>query len=147
LRSGHRDKGNTGCRNIDGIDVAARHELLQIDHLRAFNVERLQFFRGECDELAAFVFVSLDDLFFLYLLAGAGIMGPKRYSSCCAALILLAQLVISVEYRLRALSVISSLRQVREILRFFGWYGSRDLVQANGLRAGGRGRQVNRARH
>src|SRR5260370_36981704 len=26
---------------IDGIDIAARHELLQIDHLGAFDVERL----------------------------------------------------------------------------------------------------------
>jgi hypothetical protein len=62
LRSGHRDRGNRAIRieviravEIDGIDVAARHELLQIDHFRAFDVERLQFLGSECDELAALI--------------------------------------------------------------------------------------------
>jgi hypothetical protein len=33
---------------------------------------------GKRDELAALVFVTLDDLFFLYLLAGAGIVRPQE---------------------------------------------------------------------
>jgi hypothetical protein len=69
---------------IDGIDVAARHELLQIDHLRTFHVEGLQFLRHECDELAGFVFVTFDDLFFLHNLASAGIVRPQRDPSRCA---------------------------------------------------------------
>src|ERR1700730_18161903 len=54
---------------IDGIDIVRRHELLQIDHLRAFDIERLQLLGGEGDELAAGVFVSLDDLTLVDLLA------------------------------------------------------------------------------
>ena len=46
---------------IDGVDVAARHERFQIDHLRALDIERLQLLGGERDELAAIVFISLND--------------------------------------------------------------------------------------
>src|ERR1700730_12308884 len=47
---------------IGRIDLVTRHELLQIDHLRAFDIERLQLLGGEGDEFAAGVFVSLDDV-------------------------------------------------------------------------------------
>src|SRR5438270_146867 len=63
---------------IDGIDIIRRHELLQIDHLRAFDIERLQLLGGEGDEFAAGVFVSIYDLTLVDLLAGCGIMRPKR---------------------------------------------------------------------
>jgi hypothetical protein len=79
---------------IDGIDVVARHELLQIDDLRAFDVERLQFRWGKRDELAALVFVTLDDLSFLYLLAGAGIVRPQRDPGCRGGLIRLLVTII-----------------------------------------------------
>src|SRR6202023_3707770 len=63
---------------IDRIQVVPRNKLLEIDHLRAFDIERLQFLGGERDELAATVFVSFHDLAFVDLLAGSGIMRPKR---------------------------------------------------------------------
>src|SRR6516225_8010810 len=59
---------------IDGIDVAARHERFQIDHLRALDIERLQLLGGERDELAAIVFISLNDSRFLDRLARAWVM-------------------------------------------------------------------------
>jgi hypothetical protein len=74
---------------IDGIDVAARHELLQIDHVRAFDVERFQFLGGECNELAALVFVTLDDLFLLNLFAGSRIIRSKTDPGCRASVIFL----------------------------------------------------------
>jgi hypothetical protein len=49
----------------------------EVDHRGAFDVERLQFLEGERDELAATVFVSFDDLAFVDLLAGSGIMRPE----------------------------------------------------------------------
>jgi hypothetical protein len=39
--------------------------------------------------LAALIFVALDDLFLLYLRAGAGIVRAKTDPGCCAGLILL----------------------------------------------------------
>ena len=37
-----------------GIEIAPRHKLFGIDHLRAFDVERLQFLGGERDEMASY---------------------------------------------------------------------------------------------
>src|ERR1700730_14569495 len=48
------------------------------DYLLAFDIERLQLLGGEGDEFAAGVFVSLDDLTLVDLLASCGIMRPKR---------------------------------------------------------------------
>ena len=105
---------------IDEIDVAARHELLQIDHLRAFYVEGLQFLSGEGNELATLVFVTFDDLFFLDLLPSARIVRPQRDPSCCAGLILHFLVVTWVESRRRAVRAISSSHRVRKIVLFFG---------------------------
>jgi hypothetical protein len=66
------------------------HELLQIDDLRAFHVERLQFLWGKRDELAALVFVTFDDLFFLDLIPGARIVRPQRDPGSRGGLIVVA---------------------------------------------------------
>jgi hypothetical protein len=66
--------------------------------------------------LAALIFVALDDLFLLYLLAGAGIVRAKPDPSCCASLILLFRDITWGESR--------PCWSVREIL----WFGSRRHV-------------------
>jgi DNA polymerase (family 10) len=50
---------------------------LPCDHVRTFDVERLQLCRGEGDELPALVFVAFDDLVALYLPAGIAIDRPQ----------------------------------------------------------------------
>jgi hypothetical protein len=43
---------------VDGIEFTARHKLLQVDDLGAFDIQGLQLVCGERDELAALIFVS-----------------------------------------------------------------------------------------
>jgi hypothetical protein len=74
---------------------------LQIVHRGAFDVERLQFLGGERDELAATVFVSFDDLAFVDLLAGSGIMRPKRDASGSATLVRVRAAILCQEPRRR----------------------------------------------
>jgi hypothetical protein len=62
------------CRRAPSMSARS----LEIDHLRAFDVECLELLRGKGHEFAAAVFVSFDDLPPVDLLAGSGIMRPKR---------------------------------------------------------------------
>jgi len=63
---------------INGIDVATRHEALQIYDLSALDIERLQLLGGECNELAAAVFVSLDDFRLLDFFPGPWVVWTQR---------------------------------------------------------------------
>src|SRR3984893_12572707 len=73
----------------------------KIDHLRAFDIERLQLLGGEGDEFAAGVFVSLDHLTLVDLLASCGIMRPKRDPGGCGALVSIKAGIVDEEPRCR----------------------------------------------
>src|SRR5436190_2043258 len=72
---------------VDRVELAARDEHLQVNDLGALQIERFQLGWSEGDVSATLIFVSFDDLFFFYLLAGAGVVRPKHDPSCCAGLI------------------------------------------------------------
>src|SRR5438874_5955093 len=133
---------------IDGIDIIRRHELLQIDHLRAFDIERLQLLGGEGDEFAAGVFVSIYDLTLVDLLASCGIMRPKRDPGGGGALVSISTGIVDGEPRYRWRRTLSPSAQIRQVV--FVYIDRRwlpHLVQAKGFRACRRRRQIDRAGH
>jgi hypothetical protein len=91
LKGVHRDGAVgievVGAVEVNGINFAAWHKFLQVYNLGAFDIERLQLIRRERDELAALVFVALDDLLLLDFFAGARIVRAERDPCCRAALI------------------------------------------------------------
>jgi hypothetical protein len=62
-------------------------------------IERLQLLGGEGDEFAAGVFVSLDHLMLVDLLAGCGIMRPKRDPGGGGALVSIRAGIVCEELR------------------------------------------------
>jgi hypothetical protein len=65
------------------------------------STSRASSLRGEGNEFAELIFVSFDDLFPLDLLAGAGVVRPKRNPSCWPSLILLALVETRIKFRRR----------------------------------------------
>jgi hypothetical protein len=118
--------------------------------VRALDIERLQLFRREGDELAAFVFIAFAYLVAVDLLACMLIVRPKRDTGSSGGVFRL--LVCVVNQLRRPLADIVSSTRPGGLLVFLGLDrlgrpGSRDpdLVQTDGLRATGRRRQVNGA--
>jgi hypothetical protein len=89
--------------------------------------------------LAAVIFVSFDDLPFLDLLAGSGVMRAERDSGGCAALIgHISRDIAGHHGRPGCITNVLSAALIRQIFFCFVGRGrSRlpDLVQANGFRA------------
>ena len=88
---------------VDGIEFATQHKLFQIDHLRAFDVERLQFLGGEGHELAAIIFVAFDDLGLIDLLTRSRIMRPNRDPGDGLALSYVTAAIVPVKVRCQQL--------------------------------------------
>ena len=119
-----------------------------LDYLGAFDVERLQFLGGEGDELAATVFVPFDDLAFVDLLAGPGIMRPKRDPSGGPALVHFEVGIVGGELRCRLCRTLLPGTPIGQLVLVHidrCWLPY--LVQTDGFRARRRGRQIDRAGH
>jgi hypothetical protein len=70
-----------GAVEIDRVDIAAGHEHLQVDDLRALQIEHLQLVRCERDVFAAVILVPLEDLVFIEFFAAAWIVRPEGDAS------------------------------------------------------------------
>src|ERR1700738_36834 len=111
-------------------------------------IERLQRLGGEGDEFAAGVFVSLDHLTLVDLLASCGIMRPKRDPGGCGALVSIKAGIVDEEPRRRWRRTLLPFTLIGpSVLRHIDRRWLPHLVQANGFRACRRRRQINRARH
>src|SRR5205814_7245212 len=99
-------------------------------------------------KLAAAVFVSMDDLAFLDLLAGSRIMRPERDPGPGGALIPISAGIVGAEPRYRWRRTLLPFTPIRQVvLAHIDRRWLPHLVQANGFRACRRRRQINRARH
>jgi hypothetical protein len=88
---------------IDGIEVTPWHKLFEVDNLRAFDVQCLQFLGGKRDELAATVFVTLDDFRLVNLLTCPRIMRPNSDPGKGLRLICVIAIIVSGKVRQRRL--------------------------------------------
>ena len=88
-----------GSVEIDGIELTPWHKLRQVDDLRAFDVECLQFLGGKRDELTATVFIALDDLRLINLLTRSRIMRPDSDPGGRAGLICVIAASMSTKVR------------------------------------------------
>jgi hypothetical protein len=77
---GNRAVGVHKIRRVEvqRIDLGTRHKGRQVDRVRTLDIERLQLFRREGDELAALVFVALAHLVAVDLVARMRIVRPER---------------------------------------------------------------------
>src|ERR1700732_2406556 len=121
-------------------------QLLQVNNLLAFDIERLQLLGCEGEELAAAVFVSFDDLALLDLLAGSGIMRPERDPGGGRAVVSIRAGIVGEKPRWRWRRTLLPSTPIRQVvLVHIDQRRLPHLVQANGFRACRRGRQINRA--
>ena len=79
------------------------HKLFEVDDLRAFDVECLQFLGGKRDELAATVFVTFDDFCLVNLFTGPRIMRPDSDPGDGLGLICIIATIVSAKVRQRRL--------------------------------------------
>jgi hypothetical protein len=86
-----------GGVEIDGIEVTPWHKLFEVDDLRAFELECLQFLRGKRDELAATVFVAFDDFRLVNLLTCPRIVRPNSDPGDGLGLICIMATIVSAK--------------------------------------------------
>ncbi|MBV9376001.1 MAG: hypothetical protein JO320_13250 [Alphaproteobacteria bacterium] len=77
-----------------------RSVLFEIDHLRAFDLERRQFLGRKRDELVAVIFVAFADFRLVDLLTGSRIMRPYYGIGDLKALIYIRTVILSASLRL-----------------------------------------------
>ena len=136
-----------GGVEIDRIEVTLWHKPFEIDDLRAFDVECLQFLGGKRDELAATVFVTLDDFRLVNLLTCPRIMWPDSDPGEGLGLIGIIATIVSAKLRQRRLGNLLRWRGSRRLVSFLREPRSPHLPQANGFRSAGRRRQIDWAGH
>jgi hypothetical protein len=136
-----------GGVEIDGIEVTPWHKLFEVDDLRAFDIECLQFLGGKRDELAATVFVTFDDFRLVNLRTCPRIMRPDRDPGDGLGLIGITATIVSAKVRQQRLGNPLRSRWLRRLVSFIREPRSPHLPQANGFRAAGRRRQIDWAGH
>ena len=136
-----------GGVEIDGIEVILWDKLFEVDDLRAFDVECLQFLGGKRDELAATVFVTFDDFRLLDLLARSRIMRPDTDPGKGLGLICVIATIVSAKLRQGRLGNLLRSLWLRRLVSFIREPRSPHLPQANGFRPAGRRRQIDWAGH